>query len=215
MPGRACDAAARLAAQFDFDTAEIDRIADLASAGHASPPACTALWRASVAFARPRLNGLAQRIEPRATWNDLVLPPDTIAAPAADRRAGAAAAPGVRALGLARADPHAGSASRALFAGESGTGKTMAAEVLADELRLDLYRIDLSRSSASTSARRRRTCASVFDAAERGGAMLLFDEADALFGKRSEVKDSHDRYANIEIELPAAAHGELSTGWRS
>ena len=78
VPGRGCDAAARLAAQFDFDAAEIDRIADLASAGHGAPPACAALWRASVAFARPRLNGLAQRIDARATWKDIVLPPDTI-----------------------------------------------------------------------------------------------------------------------------------------
>jgi SpoVK/Ycf46/Vps4 family AAA+-type ATPase len=87
----------------------------------------------------------------------------------------------------------------ALFAGVSGTGKTMAAEVLARELRLDLYRIDLSQVVSKYIGDTEKNLRRVFDAAEAGGAVLLFDEADALFGKRSEVKDSRDRYANIEI----------------
>ena len=87
----------------------------------------------------------------------------------------------------------------ALFAGESGTGKTMAAEVLAGELGLDLYRIDLSAVVSKYIGETEKNLRRVFDAAEEGGAVLLFDEADALFGKRSEVKDSHDRYANIEV----------------
>src|SRR5438105_6193598 len=87
----------------------------------------------------------------------------------------------------------------ALFAGESGTGKTMAAEVLANVLRLDLYRIDLSSVVSKYIGETEKNLRHVFDAAEDGGAILFFDEADALFGKRSEVKDSHDRYANIEI----------------
>ena len=87
----------------------------------------------------------------------------------------------------------------ALFAGESGTGKTMAAEVLANELRLDLYRIDLSAVVSKYIGETEKNLRRLFDAAEDGGAILFFDEADALFGKRSEVKDSHDRYANIEI----------------
>ena len=87
----------------------------------------------------------------------------------------------------------------ALFAGPSGTGKTMAAEVLANELRLDLYRIDLSQVVSKYIGETEKNLRRVFDAAEDGGAILLFDEADALFGKRSEVKDSHDRYANIEV----------------
>src|SRR5256884_2957550 len=87
----------------------------------------------------------------------------------------------------------------ALFAGDSGTGKTMAAEVLANELRLDLYRIDLSAIVSKYIGETEKNLRRVFDAAEEGGAILLFDEADALFGKRSEVKDSHDRYANIEV----------------
>jgi SpoVK/Ycf46/Vps4 family AAA+-type ATPase len=87
----------------------------------------------------------------------------------------------------------------ALFAGASGTGKTLAAEVLAHELRLDLYRIDLSSVVSKYIGETEKNLRRVFDAAEEGGAILLFDEADALFGKRSEVKDSHDRYANIEV----------------
>ena len=87
----------------------------------------------------------------------------------------------------------------ALFVGASGTGKTLAAEVLANELRLDLYRIDLSQVVNKYIGETEKNLRRVFDAAEEGGAILLFDEADALFGKRSEVKDSHDRYANIEV----------------
>jgi SpoVK/Ycf46/Vps4 family AAA+-type ATPase len=86
-----------------------------------------------------------------------------------------------------------------LFAGSSGTGKTLAAEVLAHALRLDLYRIDLSGVVSKYIGETEKNLRRVFDAAEEGGAILFFDEADALFGKRSEVKDSHDRYANIEI----------------
>ena len=87
----------------------------------------------------------------------------------------------------------------ALFAGASGTGKTLAAEVLANSLRLDLYRIDLSQVVSKYIGETEKNLRRLFDAAEDGGAVLLFDEADALFGKRSEVKDSHDRYANIEV----------------
>src|SRR5256885_3026585 len=87
----------------------------------------------------------------------------------------------------------------ALFAGPSGTGKTLAAEIMANELRLDLYRIDLSQIVSKYIGETEKNLRRVFDAAETAGAVLLFDEADALFGKRSEVKDSHDRYANIEV----------------
>ena len=87
----------------------------------------------------------------------------------------------------------------ALFFGESGTGKTMAAEVLGNELHLDLYRIDLSSVVSKYIGETEKNLRRVFDAAEDSGAILLFDEADALFGKRSEVTDSHDRYANIEV----------------
>jgi len=156
------------------------------------------LWDACRAQARPRLDDLAQRIPPAARWEDLVLPPlqtSVLRDIAAHVRRRAMvyetwgfAARGARGLGIA-----------ALFTGSSGTGKTMAAEVLASELHLDLYRIDLSSVVSKYIGETEKNLRRVFDAAEEGGAILLFDEADALFGKRSEVKDSHDRYANIEV----------------
>src|SRR5690606_18851712 len=100
--------------------------------------------------------------------------------------------------GLARAGWR-GAGTSAVLSGPSGTGKTLAAEVLARRLELDLYRIDLSAVVSKYIGETEKNLRRVFDAAEAGGAVLLFDEADALFGKRSEVKDSHDRYANIEV----------------
>jgi SpoVK/Ycf46/Vps4 family AAA+-type ATPase len=86
-----------------------------------------------------------------------------------------------------------------LFTGASGTGKTMAAEVLARDLRLDLYRVDLASVISKWIGETEKNLKQVFDAAEEGGVLLLFDEADALFGKRGEVRDGQDRYANIEV----------------
>jgi ATP-dependent 26S proteasome regulatory subunit len=150
------------------------------------------------AYSRPRLEALSQRIEPVASWDELVLPDQQlstlheIVAHVKWRSRvyddWGFASKGSRGLGIS-----------ALFAGASGTGKTMAAEVLANELGLDLYRIDLSQVVNKYIGETEKNLRRVFDAAEEGSAILLFDEADALFGKRSEVKDSHDRYANIEI----------------
>jgi hypothetical protein len=156
------------------------------------------LWDACRAQARPRLDDLAQRLEPRAGWGDLVLPDAQLrvlreVAVHVRRRATVYerwgfGARGARGLGIA-----------ALFAGPSGTGKTLAAEVLAGALRLDLYRIDLAAVVSKYVGETEKNLRRVFDAAEAGGAVLLFDEADALFGKRAEVSDAHDRYANIEV----------------
>jgi hypothetical protein len=156
------------------------------------------LWSLCRMHARPRLEGLAQRIEPAATWDDLVLPPAQL-----DALRSIALHVRHRALvhhrwGFARRDTR-GLGIAALFSGASGTGKTMAAEVLANELALDLHRIDLSQVVSKYIGETEKNLRKVFDAAESGSAVLLFDEADALFGKRSEVKDSHDRYANIEV----------------
>jgi SpoVK/Ycf46/Vps4 family AAA+-type ATPase len=157
-----------------------------------------ALWDACRLQARPRLEDLAQRIEPVAGWDDLILPDGQIGilrevAMHVRQRSRVYdgwgfAGKGSRGLGIS-----------ALFAGVSGTGKTMAAEVLASELRLDLFRIDLSAVVSKYIGETEKNLRRVFDVAEDGGAILLFDEADALFGKRSQVKDSHDRYANIEV----------------
>ncbi len=156
------------------------------------------LWDTCRRQARAHLDNLAQRIEPNATWEDLVLPaPQTqtlrdIASHVRHRtkvyETWGFASKGPRGLGIS-----------ALFAGPSGTGKTMAAEILAGELGVDLFRIDLSQVVSKYIGETEKNLRRVFDAAEGSGALLLFDEADALFGKRSEVKDSHDRFANIEI----------------
>ena len=87
----------------------------------------------------------------------------------------------------------------ALFAGPSGTGKSLAAEVIARELNLDVIRVDLSQTVSKYIGETEKNIARVCEAAEQSGAVLLFDEADALFGKRSDVKDAHDRHANIEV----------------
>jgi AAA+ superfamily predicted ATPase len=158
----------------------------------------TLLWDACRSQCRPRMNELAQHIEASATWDDLVLPERErlvlrdISAHLRQRatvyESWGFAGKGGRGLGIS-----------ALFAGASGTGKTMAAEVIARELRLDLYRIDLSSVVSKYIGETEKNLRRVFDVAEAGGVILLFDEADALFGKRSEVKDSHDRYANMEV----------------
>jgi SpoVK/Ycf46/Vps4 family AAA+-type ATPase len=86
-----------------------------------------------------------------------------------------------------------------LFSGARSTGKTMAEEIIANELELDLYKIDLSSVVSKYIGETEKNLNKIFHEAESSSAILFFDEADAFFGKRSEVKDSHDRYANIEI----------------
>ncbi|BAY79995.1 AAA ATPase central domain-containing protein (plasmid) [Nostoc linckia NIES-25] len=156
------------------------------------------LWDFCRHQARPGIDGLAQRIDTSATWDDLVLPEQqrqVLADIATQLRQRAKvyqewgfAGKGSRGLGIS-----------ALFHGESGTGKTMAAEVLANQFRLDLYRIDLSAVVSKYIGETEKNLERIFTAAETGGIILLFDEADALFGKRTEVQDSRDRHANVEV----------------
>lgn len=186
----------RLVEQFDLSSPAIRAAAGEAARG--GRPEGPGLWQAGRSQSRPSLDALALRIDPAAGWDDLVLPPQPVkilretAAHVRHRalvyRRWGFGAKGSRGLGIS-----------ALFAGVSGTGKTMAAEVLAGELQLDLYRIDLSSVVSKYIGETEKNLRSLFDAAENGGSILLFDEADALFGKRSEVKDSHDRHANIEV----------------
>ncbi len=157
-----------------------------------------ALWRACRSAATPRLTHLAERIVASAGWDDLVLPPlqqHLLRQLASQTRRRMTV---YEDWGFAAKDKR-GLGVSALFFGPSGTGKTLAAEVLAADLGLDLYRIDLSSVVSKYIGETEKNLREVFDAAEGGGALLLFDEADALFGKRSEVKDSHDRDANIEV----------------
>ncbi|CAG0930529.1 ATP-dependent zinc metalloprotease FtsH [Thermoflexales bacterium] len=197
---QAIDLAGQLAAQFNLNQAAIAAIAHdvLLDAARDDPQLKLKLWATCCTVTRPRLDALAQRLDPKATWEDLVLPAEqiTLLHQIADQvgqrhkvyEEWGYAAKMNRGLGIS-----------ALFAGDSGTGKTMAAEVIANELRLNLYRIDLSAVVSKYIGETEKNLRRLFDAAEDGGAILFFDEADALFGKRSEVKDSHDRYANIEI----------------
>jgi hypothetical protein len=155
-------------------------------------------WQAGLAEARVGLDELGRRVEPRATMDDLVLP-------AQQRAVLDEIVAHVRQRALVHEEwgfsavLRRGLGVTALFAGGSGTGKTLAAEVVAGVLGLDLFVIDLSQVVSKYIGETEKNLRRVFDTAERGGAVLLFDEADALFGKRSEVKDSHDRYANIEV----------------
>jgi ATP-dependent 26S proteasome regulatory subunit len=199
LGGVNAESPAQLAAQFNLNLSEIHEIAQLVRSddveGHFLLPR---VWDACRARVRPRLDSLAQHLDPRATWSDIVLPNDEvhllrqIAAQVSQR------SKVYGEWGFAR-KMNRGLGISALFVGESGTGKTMAAEVIANELRLNLYRVDLSAVVSKYIGETEKNLRRLFDAAEDGGAILFFDEADALFGKRSEVKDSHDRYANIEI----------------
>lgn len=156
------------------------------------------LWDAARNVARGGLESLGQRIETHARWDDLVLPEP-------QRQMLRSLTMHVRSRstvyerwGFAEKSSR-GLGVSALFWGLSGAGKTMAAEAIAGELQLDLFRIDLSAAVSKYIGETEKNLRKIFDAAEASGAILLFDEADALFGKRSEVKDSHDRYANLEV----------------
>ena len=153
------------------------------------------LQQAARAATRARAGDDLTLVAPRYNWDDLVLPEDRLELLRhlcgrvrhrtlihTDWELGRGRAPGVIAL----------------FTGEPGTGKSMAAEVVADDLGLDLSRIDLSQTVSKYIGETEKNLARLFDAAEAGGVVLVFDEADALFGKRSAVQDSHDRYANLE-----------------
>lgn len=195
----------QLSEQFSLDQGSMDTVTRIAinatinETGSTQPDILFKnIWSAAREQGRRRLGGLADRIESNARWENLVLPQDQIRQ-------------------LKELSSHVGHAwkvyqnwgweekssrglgASALFTGPSGTGKTLAAEVLAGELNLDLYRIDLSQVVSKYIGETEKNLSRIFSSAEDGGAILLFDEADALFGKRSEVKDSHDRYANVEV----------------
>jgi SpoVK/Ycf46/Vps4 family AAA+-type ATPase len=153
---------------------------------------------AARAMATPPLEGLARHVEPRYTWSDIVLPADGLIqlqeVCARLRHQGTV----LERWGYGRKHARRGGIT-ALFAGQPGTGKTMAAEIIAGDLGLDLYRIDLSAVVSKYIGETEKNLEKIFAAADQGEAVLLFDEADAIFGKRSEVRDARDRYANVEV----------------
>jgi DNA polymerase III delta prime subunit len=190
-----------LAARYDFLPGTLARAVRRAAAdriGSPDPLDFDSLSRACRAVGTAAMSPIAQRLAQPYTRSDLVLPQelhdelDLASAWMRNRRRVFEDWGFGRRIALGRG-------LTALFAGEPGTGKTMAAQVLARELGLELFRVDLSRVMSKYIGETEKNLSRLFDDARSSGAILFFDEADALFGKRTEVKDAHDRYANLEI----------------
>lgn len=188
-----------LAGRFSFGPARIaEAVASaVTSAGGTGQPTQEQLFATARRQTSHRLAALARRIEPTCSWTDLILPPDTTAQLqelcARVRLRSTVLYDWGFGQKLSR-----GSGTSALFTGPPGTGKSTAAEVVAAELALDLFSIDLSAVVSKYIGETEKNLEQIFSAAAEADAILMFDEADALFGKRSEVHDAHDRYANIE-----------------
>ncbi|MFT3697735.1 MAG: AAA family ATPase [Kofleriaceae bacterium] len=185
----------RLAHHFDLQSSQIETVVSEARATNLE--LSRAIWRCASRLIRPRLAGLVTVVEPRLTWRDLVVstPVEEMLREICDQL-------------LYRHRVHdnwglapdgRGTAITALFYGTSGTGKTLAAEVIANETGLDLYHVDLSQVVDKYVGETEKRLHRIFEAADRSGAVLLFDEADALFGKRGEVEAARDRWANMEV----------------
>ena len=190
-----------LAGQFMLTSAQVQAAAQEAShqAAQAGRPLAVAdLLAATRKQTSHHLDSLALRIKPRYTWQDIVLPEEELAIL---HEIVATVRGRVRVLdewGLGKKlVPNPGIA--VLFAGPPGTGKTLSAQVIAAELSMDLYRIDLSTVVSKYIGETEKNLERIFSQAANSNTILFFDEADAIFGKRSDVKDAHDRYANIEI----------------
>jgi hypothetical protein len=189
--GPAPDATAAAAGVFDLSVPDLEAAAEEVARG-------ADLWTACRMRARAGFWGVAQLVEPRADWSQLVLPEGQLAQLRALVGAMRHRSRVLEEWGFGAASAR-GLGTTALFAGPSGTGKTLAAEVIAKELCLDLVVVDLSRVVSKYIGETEKNLARIFEAAEDSAAVLLFDEADALFGRRTEVRDSHDRYANLEV----------------
>jgi AAA+ superfamily predicted ATPase len=193
-----------LANKFRFPTGQIQAAVhtarNLAIARHGVGYCITItdLYEACRLLSNHKLTYYAQKIQPKFTWNDLILPEDR-------QRQLHEICQWVKYHHVVFGDwgferkLSLGKGLNVLFVGLSGTGKTMAAEIIAGELGLDLYKIDLSVVVSKYIGETEKNLSRIFAEAATSNAILFFDEADAIFGKRSEVKDAHDRYANIEI----------------
>ncbi|MBN2007094.1 MAG: AAA family ATPase [Anaerolineae bacterium] len=190
-----------LAGQFLLTTGQIrDSVAtarDLAAQNN-HPLGIQDLFLSARSHSNPSLSGLARKIVPRYKWDDIVLPEDQVEI----LREIVSTVRGrpivMESWGVGR-KLAASNGVTVLFAGPPGTGKTMGAEVIAADLGLDLYKIDLSTIVSKYIGETEKNLERIFNEAQSSNAILFFDEADAIFGKRSEVKDAHDRYANIEV----------------
>jgi hypothetical protein len=195
---------ARLADAFHFGPLRIQQTVNLATGLAAlrdpanAQPTTGDLLDAGRSLTAPQVGGLVVQMKPRYTWDDIVLPPDKLR----QLRSIAAWVRFRRQVHEEWGFGHKlsrGKGLNVLFTGPSGTGKTMAAEILAHELSLDLLQIDLSSVVSKYIGETEKNLSAIFREAEQSQALLFFDEADSLFGKRTEMKDAHDRYANIEV----------------
>jgi hypothetical protein len=205
------DTALALGGRFRLSAAQIEQAVDDAralrpdAAGAQAPLSLRECAQAARALSGHALEQLARRIPPSADWSCLVVPPEVeeqlreISLRVQQRPALAQCWAAGDGSGGARQRLVRERGVTALFSGASGTGKTLAAEVIAADLGLDLFCVDLALVVSKYIGETEKNLDRVFEAAEGANAVLFFDEADALFGKRSEVKDAHDRYANLEI----------------
>ncbi len=190
-----------LANQFNLSATQIQNIVysahDLAFK-KGKPTSIEDLYEATRFYSSHHLNHLATKIFPRYQWEDIVLPEDGINSLRELANTIRWRSVVLEEWGVGkRLMPYAGVS--ALFAGPPGTGKTLAAQVIAADLRMDLYKIDLSTVVSKYIGETEKNLERIFSQAKNSNAILFFDEADSIFGKRSEVKDAHDRYANIEV----------------
>lgn len=153
-------------------------------------------WQACRVAGRQRLGKLAERLTGEPGWDDLVLPPEDKAVLSQIVEHVRHRARVYEDWGMGRSR---GLGISALFSGPSGTGKTLGAEVVAHALKLDLYRVDVSSMVSKYIGETEKNLRQIFDAADEGGVILLFDEADSLFGKRGDVQSSNDRFANTQV----------------
>jgi len=194
------ESAERLASQFNLSGAAIERIASQAAGADNETSLTQRLWSAAAQQTRMHIDVLAQRIDAKAKWEQIVLPQPELDLlhQIAEHVAGRATV--FDRWGF-RERMNRGFGISALFAGASGTGKTMAAEVIANHLGQSLHRIDLSSVVSKWVGETEKNLERLFHAADDSNGILFFDEADALFGKRTEVQHSQDRFANIEINF--------------
>ncbi|KQR00984.1 ATP-binding protein [Deinococcus sp. Leaf326] len=170
--------------------------AALGEAAHGDDEKLERAWQACRVAGRQRLGKLAERLTGEPGWDDLVLPPEDKAVLSQIVEHVRHRARVYEDWGMGRSR---GLGISALFSGPSGTGKTLGAEVVAHALKLDLYRVDVSSMVSKYIGETEKNLRQIFDAADEGGVILLFDEADSLFGKRGDVQSSNDRFANTQV----------------
>jgi hypothetical protein len=187
-----------LAASVRFDEPEIDATLRISCGESHDVDSFSLLQAAARRVARRVVPNAVRRPEAIFTWDDIVLPEPVLSQlqsiPSHVRHAGEV----LEDWNYRSRMPY-GQGVTALFSGASGTGKTMAAQILAADLNVELFQVDLAKTVSKYIGETEKNLDIVFDAAEKASAVLLFDEADALFGKRTEVRDAHDRYANVEV----------------